>query len=69
MNRPEVHNVFDDHQLPRLTEALDNAAIDPAVRVVVLASEGKNFSTGGDIDYMRRMGTNSYEENLEDGGQ
>jgi len=69
MNRPEVHNAFDDHQVRRLLDALDSAAEDSAVRVVILASEGKSFSAGGDIDYMRRMGNNSYEENLADGGQ
>lgn len=68
MNRPEVHNAFDDHQIQRLIAALDEAASNPEVRVVVLASEGKSFSAGGDIDYMRRMGSNTYEENLEDGG-
>ena len=69
MNRPEVHNAFDDVQIARLTSALDNASADPAVRVVIIGSTGKNFSAGGDINYMRRMGGNTYEENLADGGQ
>ena len=69
MNRPEVHNAFDDHQIVRFTAALEEAASNPAVRVVIIASNGKNFSAGGDINYMRRMGGNSYEENLADGGQ
>jgi methylglutaconyl-CoA hydratase len=69
MNRPEVHNAFDDHQIARLTAALDQAADDPAVRVLIIASNGKNFSAGGDINYMRRMGGNSYEENVADGGK
>lgn len=69
MNRPEVHNAFDDHQIARFTAALEAAASNPAVRVLVIASNGKNFSAGGDINYMRRMGGNSYDENLADGGQ
>jgi len=69
MNRPEVHNAFDDHQIQRLLEVLKQAAGNPAVRVVVIAGEGKSFSAGGDINYMRRMGSNTYEENLADGGQ
>lgn len=69
MNRPEVHNAFDDHQIARFIAALDDASGNPAVRVVIIASNGKNFSAGGDINYMRRMGGNSYEENLADGGQ
>jgi methylglutaconyl-CoA hydratase len=66
LNRPEVHNAFDDLQIARLHEALEAAANDNAVRVVVLGGSGRNFSAGGDINYMRRMGNNSYEENLAD---
>jgi methylglutaconyl-CoA hydratase len=69
MNRPEVHNAFDDRQIRHLVEALEEAKANDNVRVVVLASTGKSFSAGGDIDYMRRMGENTYEENLEDAGQ
>jgi methylglutaconyl-CoA hydratase len=69
MNRPEVHNAFDDHQIARLTTALDEAASNPSVRVIIIAGNGKNFSAGGDINYMRRMGGNSYEDNLADGGK
>ena len=69
MNRPEVHNAFDDHQIRRFTTALEDARDNPAVRVVIVASTGKNFSAGGDIIYMRRMGDNTYQENLADGGQ
>jgi methylglutaconyl-CoA hydratase len=69
MNRPEVHNAFDDAQISRLSDALAAAADNPEVRVLVLAGSGKSFSAGGDINYMRRMGEYSYAENLEDGGR
>ncbi|MEM8562673.1 MAG: enoyl-CoA hydratase-related protein [Pseudomonadota bacterium] len=69
MNRPEVHNAFDDHQIARMTSALQDAQSNPAVRVIVIASNGKNFSAGGDINYMRRMGENSYADNLADGAK
>lgn len=66
MNRPEVRNAFDNSQILLLTEALVQAAADPDIWVVILAGAGTSFSAGGDIDYMRRMGQNSYEENLVD---
>lgn len=69
MNRPEVHNAFDDHQVLRLIEALEKASADKAVRVVVIGSNGKSFSAGGDLNYMRRMSSNTYEQNLADAGQ
>jgi methylglutaconyl-CoA hydratase len=66
MNRPAVHNAFDDQQIERLTNALNEAAGNEAVKVVVLGSTGKTFCAGGDLNYMRRMGTLTYEENLAD---
>ncbi len=66
MNRPEVHNAFDADQQQRMIDALEAAAINPDVKLLVIAGEGKSFSAGGDINYMRSMGGNSYEENLAD---
>ncbi len=66
MNRPDVHNAFDEHQILRLTKAIQKAESDSSVRIVVLAGEGRSFSAGGDINYMRQMGHNNYDENVED---
>jgi len=66
MNRPEVRNAFDDRQVERLISALEIAAHNAEVRVVVLASEGRSFCAGGDIEYMRRIGESTFQENLED---
>jgi len=69
MNRPEVHNAFDNEQIVRMITALETAESSPEVRVVIIASEGKSFSAGGDINYMKQMGNNSYQENLDDAAQ
>lgn len=69
LNRPEIHNAFDDHVINRLIELLDLVANDDKVRIVVLKSTGKSFSAGADLNWMRRMAKNSYEENLEDAGR
>ena len=69
MNRPEVHNAFDSNQIARMIKALEIADSKPEVRVVIIAGKGKSFSTGGDINYMRAMGNNSYQQNLEDAAQ
>ena len=66
MNRPAVHNAFDDAQVQRLLAALDQATTDDSVRIVVIASVGGSFSAGADINYMRRMGGNTHEQNLAD---
>jgi methylglutaconyl-CoA hydratase len=66
MNRPEVQNAFNSKQIVLLTEALENAASNPKVKVIVLCGEGKKFCAGGDINYMKQMGQNSFQENKED---
>lgn len=66
MNRPEVHNAFDDALIAELTTALERLAGESSVQVVVLAAAGKSFSAGADLNWMRRMAQFSREDNLAD---
>lgn len=67
--RPEVHNAFDDQMIAQMIQILDSLREDPEVRVLILRSEGKNFSAGADLNWMRSMARKNYQENLEDAGQ
>ena len=66
MNRPEVHNAFDDGLIATLTAELLRLAADPDVRVVVLEAEGASFSAGADLNWMRGMAKMSEAENRTD---
>lgn len=66
LNNPDKHNAFDDHIIGDLTAAFEKIATSTGVRVMILAATGKNFCAGGDLAWMKRMATYSYEENLED---
>jgi methylglutaconyl-CoA hydratase len=66
LNRPEVHNAFNDVLIAELAAALLALEADERVHSVVLAARGKSFSAGADIGWMRRMADYSEEENLED---
>jgi methylglutaconyl-CoA hydratase len=66
LNRPEVHNAFDDALIAQLTAALLSLEADRRVRVVVLAASGKSFSAGADLAWMQRMAGYSEAENLAD---
>jgi methylglutaconyl-CoA hydratase len=66
LNRPEMHNAFDDTLISSLMEELRRLERDPSVRVVILAARGKSFSSGADLNWMRRMAEYSFEENLSD---
>ena len=67
MNRPDVHNAFDDALIASLTAELLRLDRLPEVRVIVLAASGKSFSAGADLNWMRRMAKYSQAENLRDG--
>ena len=66
LNRPEVHNAFDDALIADMTAALKEIDADAAVRVLVLSANGKSFSAGADLNWMRRMASYTEEENLKD---
>jgi methylglutaconyl-CoA hydratase len=51
--RPEKHNALDSAMIGELAEAAGRLAADEAVRVVVLAAEGRSFCAGGDLGWMR----------------
>jgi len=66
MNRPEVHNAFDETLIADLTAAFAAVDADRNVRVIVLAGEGKSFSAGADLNWMQRQGTAAFEDNVAD---
>lgn len=66
LNRPALHNAFDDALVARLTEALAAVGADPAIRAVVLEGEGASFSAGADLNWMRGMAAAGEAENRAD---
>jgi len=66
LNRPEVHNAFNETLIAELTGALRTLAVDESVRAVVLIGAGESFCAGADLNWMRKMATFSKPENLAD---
>lgn len=66
MNRPDVHNAFDETLIRELTDAFARLERDTSTRVVVLAGRGKSFSAGADLNWMKRAANYRVEENLRD---
>jgi len=66
LNRPEIHNAFDDRLIGALAERYRALDADPAVRAVVLAANGASFSAGADLNWMRRMASYTEAENIAD---
>ncbi len=66
LNRPEVHNAFDDTLIATLTAELRRVEADAKIRVVILAGRGKSFSAGADLGLMKRMAGYTEAENRRD---
>ena len=49
LNRPERRNALDDVLIEELDEAVKQADLDEAIRVIIIAGAGKSFSAGHDI--------------------
>ncbi|TSA46675.1 MAG: enoyl-CoA hydratase/isomerase family protein [Deltaproteobacteria bacterium] len=66
MNRPKLHNVFDETMISELIEAMRTLNDDPAIRAVVLAGAGSSFCAGVDLKWMQRMAGCPFEQNHAD---
>ena len=69
LTRAELHNAFNEVVIVELTGTFRALNADDAVRMVVLAGDGKSFCGGADINWMKRMVDYSFEENLTDANQ
>jgi len=65
LNRPEVHNAFNDELIAEAIDLFSNLDTR-AARVVVLEGTGKNFCAGADLNWMSRMVSYTREENVRD---
>jgi methylglutaconyl-CoA hydratase len=66
LNRPEVHNAFNEVMLGELVEVFKEIAGRSDVRVVVLTGNGESFCAGADLHWMGKMIHYTFEENLAD---
>ncbi len=55
LTRGEKHNAMNGQMMTDLTQVAATLGADPAVRAVVFASEGKSFSAGADLGWMREQ--------------
>src|SRR6185437_17132228 len=62
MNRPDRLNALNPEMLARLHDALERAAADCEVAVIVLAGAGRAFCAGGDVKAMAEGRSESFDE-------
>ncbi len=69
LDRPDIHNAFDDQLIEQLIDALREVEAQDRVRAVVLTGAGKSFSAGADLGWMKRMAQAGEKENRRDARQ
>lgn len=66
LNRPDVHNAFNDVLISEAIELFEDLAPATDIRAIVLGGNGANFCAGADLNWMSKMVRYSREENIRD---
>jgi methylglutaconyl-CoA hydratase len=66
LDRPQLHNAFDDALIAELIKVLALYKANPQSRLLVLRANGKSFSAGADLNWMQRVAQYSQAENKAD---
>ena len=66
LNRPNVHNAMNEQLLKELTSCFKELSTDKKTRALILTGNGKSFSAGADLNWMKSMVNYSKEENIKD---
>jgi methylglutaconyl-CoA hydratase len=66
LNRPDKRNALNAQLISEVKDAVQSAAADSSVRVVVISGSGKDFSSGADLGALRRISEATVTENVAD---
>ncbi|MCE9678202.1 enoyl-CoA hydratase-related protein [Shewanella sp. AS1] len=69
LSRSDKHNAFDEVMISEMIAALDGFAQDEDCQLLVLKAEGRNFSAGADLNWMRKQAKMDFEQNLCDANE
>lgn len=69
LNHADKYNAFDDQIIALMIEKLAQAEQQADLKLLILRSTGKHFSSGADLNWMKRMASNSHQDNLADANQ
>ncbi|HUO38650.1 MAG TPA: enoyl-CoA hydratase/isomerase family protein, partial [Mycobacterium sp.] len=69
LNRPDKRNAIDLQMRVVLAEAIEAAAADDTIRVIVIIGAGPAFCSGGDISTMKRLLPGQALDRVPDGAE
>jgi len=65
-NRPDIHNAFNATVISEMSAVFHEIAKDNTLRAVVLTGAGKSFCAGADLNWMKAVKEQGYENNLKE---
>jgi methylglutaconyl-CoA hydratase len=66
LNRPEIHNAFNEVMISELLDCFQSINEMDQVKIVILRGKGKSFCAGADLNWMRGVANYSYEQNYKE---
>ena len=66
LNRPEVHNAFNETLIAELHDAFTRLSASDDIRAVVMQGAGRSFCAGADLNWMRASLDFTHEQNVAD---
>jgi methylglutaconyl-CoA hydratase len=69
LDRPDKHNAFDEVMISEMIQVLEYFGHSPLCQVLVVKANGKNFSAGADLNWMRKQATMDFAQNLSDANE
>ncbi len=66
LNKPDVHNAFDEHVIQYISNTLDKLYNTDNLVACVLQSTGNSFSAGADLGWMKRAADFTKDKNRQD---
>lgn len=66
LDRPEIHNAFNDELIAKIIETFQSISNDSDARLVVLSGSGRSFCAGADLNWMKSMVNYSEADNKKD---
>jgi methylglutaconyl-CoA hydratase len=66
LNRPEIHNAFNEVMIQELIECFEAVNKMEDVRIVILRGRGKSFCAGADLNWMRGVANYSFGQNFKE---
>ena len=69
LDRADKHNAFDEVMINEIITSLRILAKRHECQLLLLSAEGKNFSAGADLNWMRKQAGMDFQQNLADANE